>query len=608
MKKRVLPILLVFVLIVSMFPQMALAADIIPKSETAHINLNSDGSVKTVYIINAFDLEGGGSIVDYGDYTEIKNLTDSSAITSDNGRITAHSSNDLFYYQGILSITDLPWEIEIEYYLDGNKVDAEDLAGSSGAFELRIHVKKGDEKYKSFFERYMMQISLSLNKDLCSNIQSEGAGINVVGKTASISYTHAMNAEASYILTANVHDFEMSTIQFRAASMGNLGLDVDIDEDVLEEFDSLTDSVATLSESADKLAEGSDSFNSALRSMSGKTGDFAKNINTLFQSAGKLNDAAILFGDGISGISRGLGSSPESITTLKKSVSQIAAGSEEFSKQLITYCAAVSSLAKASLGISQKISGINQSASKIPQPDDALLVYAQSLIESGDPQQKALATAFLAQNTALTEMISGIESLNNSYAEFDAQLQTASGSGELLITGHGTLNTSIKQLSGGIDTLALALESLDTDGIIKLQTSYSQIQSGINGVYKAIATINTAVAKELVPGISTMASSYKTLNDGTEKLAEAIATLDEAISDIPDMLKDRVDEYLENYLPADDAIGSFVSDRNTVTSVLFIMQTDEIVNPTADVAELVTVRQPETFWEKLLNLFGLFRP
>jgi len=45
-----------------------------------------------------------------------------------------------------------------------------------------------------------------------------------------------------------------------------------------------------------------------------------------------------------------------------------------------------------------------------------------------------------------------------------------------------------------------------------------------------------------------------------------------------------------------------------VTSVLFIMQTDEIVNPTADVAELVTVRQPETFWEKLLNLFGLFRP
>ena len=608
MKKRVLPILLVFVLMVSMFPQAALAADNMPKSETAYINLNSDGSVETVYIVNAFELEGGGSIVDYGNYFEIKNLTDSSVITSDNGRITAHSSNDLFYYQGILNITDLPWDIEIEYYLDGSKVNADELAGCSGAFELRIHVKKGDEKYKSFFERYMMQISLSLNKDLCSNIQSEGAGINVVGKTASISYTHTMNSEASYILTANVHDFEMSAIQFRAASMGNLGLDIDIDGDVLEEFDSLTDGVATLSESADKLAEGSNSFNSGLQSMANKTGDFAANINTLYQSTGKLNDAAILFGDGISGISGGLGSLPESITTLQQAVSQIAAGSEAFSAQLITYCSAISSLAQASLGFSQNISAFNQKASNIPQPDDALLAYAQSLMASGDPQQQALAAAFLAQNTALTEIIGGVASLNDSYAGFDAQMQTASSSGDLLVAGYGTLNSSIKQLSDGIDTLALALGSFDADGIAKLQASYAQIQSGINGVYNAIATINSAVANELVPGLSTMTSSYKTINDGTEKLAEAITTLDEAIAEIPDMLKDKIDEYLGSYLPSDNAITSFVSDKNTVTSVLFIMQTEEIVQPTADVAELVTVRQPETFWEKLLNLFGLFRP
>ena len=623
MKKRALPILLAFVLIVSFFPKMTLAADITPKSETAYVDLHSDGSVKTVYIVNAFEIEGGGSIVDYGEYVEIKNLTDSSAITNDNGRIAAHSSNDLFYYQGILGITDLPWDLEIEYYLDGNKVNADELAGCTGAFELRIHVNKGDEKYQSFFERYMMQISLSLNKDLCTNIQSEGAGINIVGKTASISYTHAMNTEASYILTANVHDFEMSAIQLRAAAMGNLGLDIDIDGDILSEFDSLSDGVTTLNESAAKLADGSDSFHGGLRSMAAKTNDFASSINTLYQGAGMLNDAAALFGEGISEVGGRLGSLSESMPKLQEAVNQLAEGSTDFSKHLTTYCSGIAALAQASSGISQNISTFHQKASSLSLPNEEsneeLLIYAKLLalnseVPEDDPA-KALAKALLTQNAvlllqnaALAEMKTGISTLDGSYAQLNEKLQTAAEAGEKLIAGCETLDSSIWQLSYGISTLALALDTFASDGVAKLEVSYAQIQEGINGIYDALATINATVADTLVPGISTMASSYQTLNDGAEKLAEAIATLDESVADIPDMLGGKIDEYLGSYLPSDDAIGSFVSDRNTVTSVLFIMQTDEIMKPTVNIQELPTVRQPATFWEKLLNLFGLFRP
>lgn len=607
MKKKILSILLTVVLIASLFPQAAFAADATPKSETAYISLNSDGSVASAYIINAFDVGSDGGIIDYGDYNEIKNLTDTSAISNNGDRITAEAESGTFYYQGTLTQTTLPWDISIEYFLDGSKINANELAGKSGAFELLIHIKKGDTKYKAFYESYMMQISLSLNKDLCANIQSETASINVVGKTASISFTHSMNKEATYSLMANVHDFEMSAIQFRAVAM-NIGLDINFDsaDGIFGDFTSLTDGVGTLNENAGKLADGSNSFNDGMQSMSSKTNDFAVNVNTLYLNAKKLNEAAVLFGNGLGGVSD-LGSLPEKVVALQQAAAQIATASAGFSEQLTVYCSGISALAEASTGISQSISSFNEKTAAVPEPDAALVAYAQSLLNSNDPQQKALAAAFLAQNTALSEIKAGINSLDGSYNQFDTKLQTAAASGVKLSEGYLALNASIKQLSDGLSQMADALNSFNADNITKLQSSYAQLQNGINGIYNALGTINTAVSDELVPGISTMASSYKTLNDGMSKLADAISQMDESVAELPDTLREKANELLGSYTSSDNTITSFVSDKNTVESVLFVMQTEEIVKPVVVVQETTSVRKPENFWERLLNLFGLFK-
>ena len=517
MKKKIISITLVALLMISTLTPLAFAADATPKTETAYVSLAADGSVAAIYVVNAFD--GGGEIVDYGDYSEILNLTDTSEVKSAGGRITANVSGDAFYYQGTLAKTALPWDITIEYFLDGKAVTAAELAGAAGAFELRIHVAQGDTRHAVFYERYMMQISLSLDKNLCSNIQSAGAGINVVGKTASISYTHAVNSAATYSLTANVRDFEMSAIVFRAASMGNFGLDIDLEGGVLSEFDELTEGVATMSENAEKLADGSDSFNGGLQSVKSKTGDFAANIAALHDNAGKLNDAAVAFGAGIAAAGGELGLLPQSLAALTGAVMQI------------------------------------------PAPPDALTAYAQSMLTGDDPQQTALAAAFLAQNATISEVKNGIS----------------------------------------------ALDSFDLAGIAQLQGSYAQLQGGIDGIYSALGAINTAVSGELVPAISTMSTSYSALNEGTAKLADAIVKLNENVAEVPDMLREKIDEYIGSYLPAEGHPGSFVSEANAATSVLFVMQTQEITMPEAAAENVPTARQPVTFWEKLLNLFGLFK-
>jgi hypothetical protein len=60
-------------------------------------------------------------------------------------------------------------------------------------------------------------------------------------------------------------------------------------------------------------------------------------------------------------------------------------------------------------------------------------------------------------------------------------------------------------------------------------------------------------------------------------------------------------------LPSGEEKVSFVSDKNVVDGVLFVMQTEAIENvPIA--TEVIAPRKPESFIEKFLNLFGLFNP
>jgi exonuclease VII small subunit len=543
MKRRIITTACALALVLSLLPQAAFAANgdstpATPKTETVYVNLNNGGGAVQTYVVNAFDVDGSETIYDFGNYAEVKNLTDTSEITVADGKISATPSGGTFYYQGKLEQTELPWEISVRYFLDGVEMTAEKIAGKSGAFELRIAVMAGSPRYKAFFEQYMMQISLTLNKDLCTNIQSDGAGVNVVGKTASVSYTHAMNTEAEYILNADVKNFAMGAISFRAATIGGLGLNLDdgLLDGFGDDFNALTDATGALSENAGKLADGSDLFYSGIKDMNAQAKTFSGGVGELYAKTGELNNGAAAFGEGLSAYNDG--------------IAAIAAASEH---------------------IAQSLSEMNQQASALPSPNQQLVAYAQTLTEGDDPNLAALALAYLAQNEVLSTFANGISSINTAYTQFNTSLQA------------------------GAD-------------ISKLTTSYAQIQSGVTALYAALKQLDTAAAETLLPGIGTMISSYEQLNDATGKLADAISELDTKAAEIPGTIKEKVDELLESYLPSEPVKLSFTSDENATDSVLFIMQTDEIAAPTlaADIAP--DSHRPETFWEKLLNLFGLWQP
>ena len=66
---RITAAFLTAVLVITLLPVSVFAAqENTPKEEVVYINLNADGSVKEINVVNIFDLDKDGQIIDYGKY------------------------------------------------------------------------------------------------------------------------------------------------------------------------------------------------------------------------------------------------------------------------------------------------------------------------------------------------------------------------------------------------------------------------------------------------------------------------------------------------------------------------------------------------------------
>lgn len=158
------------------------------KDENIYVNLDGDGSVSGVYVVNEYDLDGETDITDYGDYTSVKNLTSDDEITLSDGKVSVSAPAGKFYYQGNQRDNEIPWDISIKYELDGTECSAEDIAGATGKLKITLSVKKNGTAYEDFFDNYLMQGTVTLDTDKCTNIKADGATQANVGSDRQLLY------------------------------------------------------------------------------------------------------------------------------------------------------------------------------------------------------------------------------------------------------------------------------------------------------------------------------------------------------------------------------------------------------------------------------------
>lgn len=104
-------VLLTLILLLSVTaPAFAAAAErSTPKEEVVYVNLNSDGSVDRIYVVNIFELNESGQIIDYGDYTALRNMTTNDEIVFEHETVRIDTRARKLYYEGTLTDDTIPW-------------------------------------------------------------------------------------------------------------------------------------------------------------------------------------------------------------------------------------------------------------------------------------------------------------------------------------------------------------------------------------------------------------------------------------------------------------------------------------------------------------------
>ena len=559
------------------------------KEEVVYATLGADGSVSGVYVVNVLEVLSAGRLTDYGDYAEVKNLTNLEPISCEDGVVSAAGEEGRFYYQGNLQDASLPWKVEIAYALDGAELSAKELAGKDGRLELHIRTAHNSGADASCYENYMLQISVTLDAERCKNLTAEGATLANAGKNKLVTFTVMPGTDGDLSLSADVRDFEMEGISISAVPFS---MDISMPDlsGMTGEFGELSSAVTQLSDGSAALAEGVKELQTGADALKDGSAEYRKGIETLNAGSSELTDASEDIRDALSALSSALdeGLDAEGLSALSAlpgALDQFAAGIDEISGGL-------SALGE---GFEQAYGALDGAISSIPEAIPESDLQALAVKNYGD----AAFMKLLEQYQAAQTVKGTYEAVRPAFAAVGGTLDTLSQSLDKI---SGSLQAVSRQLSGSLaDFDADALSEL-ADGIGALAAGYAEFHQGLLGYTGGVSELAGNYAA-LDGGIGEFAAGTGTLTSGTQQLADGLSQLNDNTKDLPAQIDETIDELLSGYDTSDFEPVSFVSAKNEgVHAVQFVFTTEgvakeKIVEPEPEPVE-------ENFWTRLKNLFS----
>ena len=607
------------------------------KEEVVYVNLKGDGTVSDVNVVNCFEPDRARTIVDYGVYSNVRNMTTEDKIVYKDGKITVEGVTEKLYYQGTMENMEIPWDIQIRYYLDGKELSPEELAGKSGRLKITFHISENTSCQGAFFDGYALQMSFTMDTALTKNILSEGATIANVGSDKQITYTILPGKGADYELTADVTEFEMSEIAINGVRL-NLDVDVD-DEELMEQIAELQDGIRQIDDGSQELADGASKLQDGLEELNGKSKELTEGSGAMKAALQAISTAL----SGVSDVSGKVGDLVDASAGVKAGIKEAWDGSALLQSK-VSYEAYKALMQENGLNIDELTEGNSQAsgslsaiAATLGQQAAAMQAQAGELngnanqlesqaaeleAQAGQSTDEEQAAELRNQAAALRQQAAQLraqaEQLNQNAAMLQTQSEQLAGTATLLNGNNAALagletyltavNRTIAEFVNGMETLYNQYQQFD-QGIQQLAASVSDMLHKMSALTEAVSEMvdeyskldrgirqYTDGVKEVLSGMRELVTGSGDLTDGTNKLREETVDMDREVSD---QIEELLDEISGEQVPTE----SFVSDKNTnVESVQFVIKTTAITVPEEE--EEVEAKQPEeTFVEKLIHLF-----
>lgn len=639
--KRIMAVLLAMLLILQM-PITALAAEKnTPKEEVVYINMNQDGSVKEIYVVNIFDLDESGQIIDYGEYENLRNMTTTDEIGYSDSKVTINATAGKLYYEGKLSANVMPWDISIHYYIDGVEYSAKDIAGKSGALRITMSVRKNTECNSAFFEGYALQTTFVLDTEKCKDIVTEGATIANVGSDKQLTYTILPNKETDIEITANVEDFEMDGIAINGVQ---LNLDIEVDDAELQgKINDIANAVNDLDKGASSLYEGTSDLCVGTNDLYEGTGELSDGANTLSGGVGTLDSAMGTLNEKVGELHTGVGSLSSGADTLYNGLSTLIEKNTELTNAAWSAYSALCSVVEAQLNEELVANGLDAvtltpdnystvlmdilskldadaayeqayntalqevTAQVEAQADELYSGYPQSQVDAMTEDQKTqIRNTYIEkmmESEEVTQKIAAAVAKVNATAAKVTELKGQFYSYGAFYQGLLNYTSGVSEVANGANTLKGGLDTLYTN-TDTLKTSVGELKIATGQLSEGVAELNNGAA-ELNNGTKELLDGTKELHDGTKELSEGTGEFVEETSGMDTEVSDEIDSLIASMSGSDLETVSFVSEQNTnIKSVQFVIKTDAVQ---VEEVETVEVEKEESlnFWQKLIDLFGL---
>lgn len=324
--------------------------------EAYYATLDYYGNLQSGSVVKSYCTNGAASLVDYGTYDDVVNLTDGLEPVQADNTVEfdfADSSPNRFYFEGKTEepFAKLPWTLSVSYRLNGVQVSAEDLAGQTGLVEINIDAvpNAGASEYAQ--NNFVLEAASLFNADDIVSLEAPGAQIQLIGNLRMVLFMALPGQEEHFTIRVGANDFAFDGLTFMMEPATLMQLDQlstlrdakdDIEnsyQDINTSLDAILNALDGMSGSLNATADGLDQLDAARAQIAAGKGSVYKSAD------GALNDLTGI-SDAMQPIGGYLDSASQALTKTTGLLTQLTSNATALKEQLTKTQTAITSIQK----------------------------------------------------------------------------------------------------------------------------------------------------------------------------------------------------------------------------------------------------------------------
>ena len=515
----------------------------VDKDETVYVFAKANGDVDNILVNETLkNRDKSDKIEDTTDLKDIVNVKGDETFTQNGNKITWDAAGNEISYQGTTD-KELPVSVKATYYLDGNEISPEDLAGKSGKVKIRLDYTSNETVTKEVNGKDedisvpFVAVSGMVLGDNFKNIQvtngkylAQGESNIVVGYAIPGLDDGVKDAAADldteipeYVeVSADVTDFSLDMTVTLLVNGSEMNFSGGVD---LTDLDKLTDS---LSSAGDQLADGSGELSDGATQVSDGAGTLADKMGDLTNGVSVINQSAQAIAAGVNTLDTAVNTKmteEEQAAVAKQAASQVSASVEaQFAAGTDTYNYIYNS------AVNNYTTSMSNATDQIAQAyinSDAYTAFYNSALAA---QAAQIASEKATQAAAQGADFATVYQQAYTAALASADLQTAVATQVQGAFKQMAQQTTASLAEGG--KAAIGQSVVDACKSAATQAaSQAAGQAAVQGAETAKATIASQIEATQANGYS-LVSGANALAQGTSTLAGSIPALKNGISQL----------------------------------------------------------------------------